>query len=268
MATADGLVHSVDPSVRTMARFPILPPTGSGSSFEVSFIDETGTQRREPLPSCWNLPFERARPSRSFPSFKGQRNFPGLWWSATTGEHVGYESWVERDVAMLLDFDPEIVAFSSQPFWLIWPGQQSERRHAPDFFARRADGTGVVIDVRPGDLVDPKAAEVLDVTASACREAGWEVCHTDGPAAIQAANVRWLAGYRHPRCRRPEIAAALVERFGEPMPLYAGAAAVGDRLAVLPVLYHLLWRHELTTDLAAAPLSPASLVCAAEETPR
>jgi hypothetical protein len=265
MATANGIVDSVDLPVRTMARSPILPPAVAGSSFEVSFIDEAGAQRREPLPSCWNLPFERAGPSRSFPSFKGQRNFPGLWWSATTGEHVGYESWVERDVAMLLDFDPEIVAFSSQPFWLIWPGQQGERRHAPDFFARRADGTGVVIDVRPDDLVDPKAAEVLDATASACGEVGWESRRTGGPSAVLAANVRWLAGYRHPRCRRPEIADALIERFSEPMPLFAGAAAVGDRLAVLPVLYHLLWRHALTTDLATAPLSPGSLVCLAEE---
>jgi hypothetical protein len=30
---------------------------------------------------------------------------------------------VERDVAMLLDFDPEIVGFSAQPFWLSWLGE-------------------------------------------------------------------------------------------------------------------------------------------------
>ena len=49
----------------------------AGSWFEVSFIDEAGAQRRQPLASCWDVPFERAGPSRSFPSFKGQRNFPG-----------------------------------------------------------------------------------------------------------------------------------------------------------------------------------------------
>jgi hypothetical protein len=80
--------------------------------------------------------------------------------------------------------------FASQPFWLIWPGQQGERKHAPDFFARLADGTGVVIDVRPDDLVDPEAAEVFDVTASACSQAGWEFRRTGGPAAVLAANVR------------------------------------------------------------------------------
>jgi len=30
-----------------------------------------------------------------------------------------------------------------------------------------------------------------------------------------------------------------------------GAAEAGDPIAVLPVLFHLLWRHILTADLAA-----------------
>jgi hypothetical protein len=122
-----------------MGSSSVLARAGAGSSFEVSFIDEIGVRRREPLPLCWNLPFERAAPSR------------------------------------LLDFDSEIVAFSSQPFLLIWPGhQRGECTHTPDFFARRADGTGVVIDVRPDSLIDPKAAKVFDVTASACAKVGWE----------------------------------------------------------------------------------------------
>ena len=29
---------------------------------------------------------------------KGQRHLSGLWWSATTGGHVGFESWLERDL--------------------------------------------------------------------------------------------------------------------------------------------------------------------------
>jgi hypothetical protein len=178
----------------------------------------------------------------------------------TTGEHVGYESWVERDVAMMLDFDPDIVAFSAQPFWLVWSGEQGEREHAPDFFARLADGAGVVVDVRPDDQVSPEAAEAFEVTATACREVGWEFRRAGRPSPVVAANVRWLAGYRNPRCDRPDVAQALVETFIRPAPLLAGAAAAGDRLAVLPVLYHLLWRHVLTTDLAAAPLSSSSIV--------
>jgi len=238
----------------------------AGSSFDVVFVDEAGCRRREPLPACWDRAFEKVPPVRSFPSLKDQVNWPGFWWSVTTGRHVGYESWVERDVAMMLDFDGAVIAFSSQPFWLCWGGEQGQRRHAPDFFARLADGGGVVLDVRPDDRIDAVAGEAFAVTAQACAEVGWEFRRTGGPPTVLAANVRWLSGYRHPRCRRPDIAEDLLRVFSQPMPLLVGAREVGDPIAVLPVLYHLLWRQVLHAGLTGAVLGPRSLVRSAEGT--
>jgi hypothetical protein len=64
------------------------------------------------------------------------------------------------------------------------------------------------------------------------------------------ANVAWLSRYRHRRCGSPDVAALLLKTFGGPAPLMAGAAAAGDPVAVLPVLFHLMWQHALTADLA------------------
>jgi hypothetical protein len=50
---------------------------------------------------------------RSFASFKGQKNFTGEYWAAISRSLVGYESWVERDAAMALDFDLSVVALVS-----------------------------------------------------------------------------------------------------------------------------------------------------------
>lgn len=72
--------------------------------------------------------------------------------------------------------------------------------------------------------------------------------------------MRWLARYRHPRCHRTSVADRLREVFTEPQLLLAGAERIGDRLAVLPLLYHLLRQHELTADLIAAPLGAAMVV--------
>jgi hypothetical protein len=47
--------------------------------------------------------------------------------------HVGFESWLERDHAMLLEFDPGVVGFSSQPFrswWREGQGAQEAFAHA------------------------------------------------------------------------------------------------------------------------------------------
>ena len=137
-----------------------LQPTG----VQVVFVDESGVKQSGPLEVVWNTGFEHVLPVRSFGSFQGQRCFQGWWWFAATGEHVGFESWAERDVVMLLDFDRDVVGVSSQPFCLRWAGQPGGRRHVPDFFARLADGSAVVIDVRLDELVGADDAEVFAAT--------------------------------------------------------------------------------------------------------
>ena len=68
------------------------------------------------------------------------------------------------DVLMALDADPGVEAVASQPMRLHWVSESGKaRRHAPDFFARRADGTGVLIDVRhfAGNSSRPASAVAL-----------------------------------------------------------------------------------------------------------
>ena len=231
------------------------------------FVNRAGSRCRGPLSEVWASPFEHAAPVRSFPSFRGQANFTGLYYAATMDAHVGFESWLERDVAMMLDFDPEVVAFASQPFWLSWPEDGEQRRHAPDFFARLADGTGVVIDVRPDDRIKPRDARAFAVTESACTQVGWAFRRTAGPGPVLAANLRWLAGYRHRRCGRGDVAGQLLEVFAVPKPLMAGAREAGDPVGVLPVLYHLLWRQVLVTDVTSGLLGPGSVISVQPEGP-
>lgn len=195
------------------------------------------------------------------PILPGQKNFTGWWWSSTTREHVGYESWLERSVVMRLDFDPAVVGIASQPFWLHWHDGRRRRRHAPDYFVRMADGSGVAVDVRSDERVDAQAAEAFAATERACDQVGWRFRRMGAADPVMEANLRWLAGYRHPRCSRAEVAARLVEAFTKPRELFAGAQKVGRLEAVLPVLYHLLWCRRLVTELTE-PLGPASMVSA------
>ncbi|GAA4205450.1 hypothetical protein GCM10022252_66090 [Streptosporangium oxazolinicum] len=44
---------------------------------------------------------------------------------------MGYESWLERDRLVLLDFAPDVVGIASQPFWLHWRDDGERRRHVP-----------------------------------------------------------------------------------------------------------------------------------------
>jgi hypothetical protein len=109
------------------------------SEFEVGYVDPDEGEVRRLFVDALGVAFERVPPVRSFPSYKGQRNYPGLYWSASDGGHVGVESWLERDEAMALDFDATVTSFAPQPFWLFWPAAGRVRSHAPDFFAPWVD---------------------------------------------------------------------------------------------------------------------------------
>jgi hypothetical protein len=232
----------------------------AGERFTLDFQVARGSWQREPLSSCCGARFEEALPARPFRFEKGLQSFAGWWYFATTGSHVGFESWLERDHLMLMDFDPDVVAVSSQPFWLRWLDDKGRsRRHAPDFFARKAGGSAVVVDVRPEDRVPVKDAEVFAVTAQACEAAGWEYRRAGNLDPVLAANVRWLSRYRHRRCLVPEVAAALAEAFADGRGLFEGAGLAGDRLRVLPVLFHLMWCRRLAADLTV-PLGMSTVV--------
>jgi hypothetical protein len=228
--------------------------------FEVVFIDEGFEARRVGLPECWTERFERRAPVRTVRSYPTQRSIRRDYWVAMTRSRIVCESHLERHHAMLMDVDPTVVALAAQPFRLYWPGARGRRGHVPDFFARRSDGTGVVVDVRPDDLIGEEDAVAFAATARACALAGWEFERVGWIDPVLFANVKWLAGFRHPRYLVHDTAARLREVFAVPRGLFEGADAAGDRIAVLPVLYHLLWQQELLMDVAAGLLGGHSLV--------
>lgn len=235
----------------------VAPSLASG--FRVGFVGRDGVDQRLVLADAAGCAFEDVAPVRSFPSFRGQRNNTGWWWCGTNRRHVGFESWLERDHVIRLDFAAEVVGLASQPFWLTWDDGRRGRRHAPDYFARLADGTGLVIDCRPAGRIKPADAAAFAATERACAEIGWRYELAHEPDPVRMANLRWLAGYRRDRCRRVDIAAAALERAVVPHRLLDLAQVLGDPLATLPVIFHLLWCSELETNLSL-PLHENSVV--------
>src|SRR5947208_1011503 len=112
------------------------------TSAELSWVSAEGVLQQLSLDEAAAVAFEDGLPVRRFSARKGQRHLSGRWWCATT-----IESWLERDHVMLLDFDGAMVRIAAQPFWLSWSDASGKTvRHGPDYFARRADGSAVVVD--------------------------------------------------------------------------------------------------------------------------
>lgn len=90
--------------------------------------------------------------------------FPPSGGSATMravlrGDHgfdVEFESWLERDEARVLDLDPEVVGFATQPFWLFWPDTDRIRSHAPGWALDWL--TALSFDCRSAERIKPRDA--------------------------------------------------------------------------------------------------------------
>ena len=162
---------------------------------------------------------------------------------------------------MLLDFDPRVAGLASQPFSLSWRSPAGRTVvHTPDYFARGVDGAAVVVDVRPADRVGVRDAAKFAVTEAICARVdglSFRLVHEIDP--VLAANVRWLAGYRHPRFLNPRLTGPLIEVFTGGAGLLAGAGAAADPIESLPAVFHLVWAGVLMADVSA-PLTDATLV--------
>lgn len=233
------------------------------SDVDAEYVDERGEMVTASITTASQVRYESLPTARAPASFKGQRSFPGSWWCATTQSHLVFRSWVGRDRLIALDFDPVVTSMAFRPLSLRWLVDGVEHRYTPDYFIRRQDGTAELIDVR----ARPADGEIPPVAAAAVERAGWARTCAGPLDAVLAANLRWLAGYRHPRCGAAADVRLVRAAFTHARPLAEGLADIGDPLSARPAVFHLLWTGVLSIDLAGALLSDESVVVAAVDGP-
>ncbi|WP_151484240.1 TnsA-like heteromeric transposase endonuclease subunit [Streptomyces albicerus] len=229
-------------------------PAPEAGSVEAVFAHADGTRvQRRWLEAAPVVRFEDLEPVAPFPTVPGRRWGPGWWWSATTHRHIAHGSQAMCLQLMVLDRDVQVVGLSARPVRLLWREPQGGRvlTWVPQIFARYADGTALLADcpatAAPAGARARRAAHTL---AAACHAVGFRYRRLAPPEGVLAANVRWLAGYRHPRHRDQfGLEQPVLEAFATARPLMEGAQSAGDVLAVLPVLYHALWSGRLSADL-------------------
>ena len=245
--------------VTERAVHPPIVPCDLPDGIQLVYADDRDCRHAVTLEAASAIDFGQVRPFRKPPAYRGQRNFPGWWWSATTRSHVLYESWLERHHIIEADRDARVTGIAGQPFELIWTEGNKQRRHVPDLFCRMLDGKGVVIDRRPVSKGDEDFRLKTAITAGACTAIGWTFCVVGEPDPVWAANLRWLAGYRHPRFGDEHLESKLLELFACPQTLGKAAQQAGDPIRVRPTLYHLLWRGRLNGELDR-PLGETSVL--------
>ncbi|WP_330328281.1 TnsA-like heteromeric transposase endonuclease subunit (plasmid) [Streptomyces sp. NBC_00536] len=172
------------------------------------------------------------------------------YWPLANGRTVICGSLRMWHIALALDFDEHIDAFSCEPLELRWRAGQRSMRWRPPFVARTRDGERQVLLLSfPAGAPSAVHTDRLRVLGEVAQAAGWQIRHVPDPSTFQTQNLRWLAGYRFPSPAAAGEREALLGAFGQPIGLRQGCAASGlPALAALDLAYRMIWQRRLHID--------------------
>lgn len=192
-----------------------------------------------------------AAPWRRFPQYPGQRHYPGMYWFATQRALVVYESRLELAALLAADYDRTVTGVAGQPFLLVAEVNGTLRRHVPDFLLMTDSGP-IVVDVKPTDRRDdPRTAHMLAWTKKVVQQRGWRYEVTAGPAPVELANLRFLAGYRRADLfDQQQIDRVRAVTHNGMTLAEVLTAAPGPARLTRSTLLHLLWRQDIRVDLS------------------
>lgn len=189
-------------------------------------------------------------------------NLGGNFRGVTTnkrGQLVQFESEQERKLVLLLERDPTVVDFRSQPERLSFcDATGRQHSYTPDFKVWRTDGAIELHEVTlAARLAERTTLQQRAAAAQAiCAARGWRyVVHTDHtlPSGYEYANLDFLAAFRATTFATAESALWWRQKLHDQCPVHPRAvlAQVGANLAtplLLNSLYHLLWHDVVQMD--------------------
>ena len=234
-------------------KYTTLPKTPGDGYDRIQWFDAklfTHTIRaNDPATALSVTPGERTRKPGKW---VGQRPYQGHYWCAGARKSVFHESMAEYAGMMLIDHLYDIVKVYAQPMLMTFADGTF---HYPDYLAVEASGVRHLVDVHPKGLTKPEHELAFANTARVCEVLGWRFTLIDQLSDIVRMNLEMMGRYRHHRYT-PTLAveehilrtAKTNESFGT-----LRRALMTDKPGeLMPALFHLMWRRELTFDLTRA----------------
>lgn len=186
-------------------------------------------------------------------------NFRGVT-TSKQGRVIQFESEQERKLVLLLERDPTVVDYISQPETLHFRDSRGrDRSYTPDFKVWYDGGQielhEVTVEARRQSLDSLQEREAA--AQEICQQRGWQyVVHTDQtlPSGYEYTNLDFLSAFRAQTHITAQITAWWLGQL-------AGRACTHPRVVVSPPetnlrtgvllngLYHLLWHSVVMTDL-------------------
>ena len=185
----------------------------------------------------------------------GRKSCTGWYQSIKVDDGLPYESLLERDALLVLDFDPDVAHLTVQPETFVWTEAGRQRRYTPDIRLEMVDGEIIYRQVKLASRLaaDPTLNGRLPAIEAECAARGarhemW--LDTDIRRQPRLSNVRRLraavavlAAENLPSIR------TILTLLPSPSTLGAAAAALGDQAVHINVVLGLVAIGELVADL-------------------
>jgi hypothetical protein len=204
----------------------------------------------------------RCEPVRTPGVYQRQRHMPGRWFSTTARRFLEYESLLERDWMLLMDFDRDAEWICEQPLRLRYVKDGKPASHVPDLLVWRS-GRPELCDVKSQERVDdPTFQAQVEATGLACAEAGIGYRVLSEPDRQLLTNVQWLAGFRErPPDPNGDRARMLARSAIGSCTIAELVSCAREPMLARPVLMNLLWAGDAFLDVSA-PIGEDSVVWA------
>jgi len=189
-----------------------------------------------------------------------RRSFTGR--IAMDGGSATFESTLERDWLVVLDFDKTVAELREQPFTLIYDTPGGKRKYTPDVMAKFNTVTGkvdtIVYEVKPREELRANWARYecrFRAAIRHCKSQGWRfrIVTEREIRTPFLDNAKFLRRYRN--LQRDSLFAGQLlyslKALGETTPQALLAAAywtTETKMAALPTLWKLLAEREICTD--------------------
>ena len=205
---------------------------------------------------------ETALPVRKIP--KNYLGVTGGFSSQKNGRMLGFESLLEKDFFILLEYDDEVISFEEQPVRIPLGGKA--KSYVPDIVVHyRQKSTSkkrkpLLAEVKTVDDLKKNAAKYATKFAAAKRwasEKGW-VFATRSDKEIRTLRLDFLKFLREYHCIEPDVAdmnrvVAALGRLGGTVSYNALLNALCDsdeaKLLTIPVIWHMVATRQLYVDL-------------------
>lgn len=193
------------------------------------------------------------------------KRFRGKFPSRKLGRMVQWESLLERDAILALEYLHEVATYQEQPsIEIYYDGGDQPRRYVPDFRAVFGDGRELLIEIKPEARVATKEiSEKLGAIAKRFEEQGRHyrvLTENDIRREPFFGNLRRLHSSGR-RLKRASCTDALVERLGDG-PVWTIAEAA-EQIGGIEDVLRLVAAGRLRIDLQA-PIVATSLVWLAD----